>query len=235
MKKQTGHDVNRRLQEAERKDRLVNPEDYVNMRTKVSFCCAQGHTYSARPDRVVNAGSGCPHCAGVAPRSAEWVNRQIAPRCIHMDETTFHGMLHKAIFHCTLCSYAWTTVPNNTVNDRTSCPCCASHGFKTDKPATVYLMRFTINGHEFLKYGITNSPKSRYARHRLQGMQEVLLEKHFEAGTDAKLLEDRIKQQFGGRYVSKDILPNGHTETLPPHVSEEVMLYLESIIYRTEC
>lgn len=42
---------------------LVNPEDYINQRTKLLFECSEGHEWITGVGNVLNACTGCPTCA----------------------------------------------------------------------------------------------------------------------------------------------------------------------------
>ena len=52
---------------SERGGRCLSSE-YVNARTKLSWECARGHKWDAKPDHVVNSGSWCPTCRGKRPK-----------------------------------------------------------------------------------------------------------------------------------------------------------------------
>ena len=53
---------------------LVLIGDYINAATKTTFRCDKGHEWEASPDNVMNAGTGCPICAGNTLLTKEEVN-----------------------------------------------------------------------------------------------------------------------------------------------------------------
>jgi hypothetical protein len=55
----------------------------------------------------------------------------------------------------------------NTNNNGSGCPGCEKNGFNPEKNAYVYLLKH--NSWKMLQIGITNSPKSRLAKHRQSG------------------------------------------------------------------
>ena len=52
---------------------------YINVKTKMKWKCEHGHTWKCCFDRIKNQGSGCPHCAGLAPHTIEYC-RDIAKK-----------------------------------------------------------------------------------------------------------------------------------------------------------
>jgi hypothetical protein len=90
------------------------------------------------------------------------------------------------------------------------CPSCAEYGFNPDKEAYSYLIQFDT----FLKFGITNNINRRLRSLKKNGKFNIINTKKFIKGSDALLWEKSIKIIFGGKYVNKDICPDGHTETL---------------------
>lgn len=63
--------------------------------------------------------------------------------------------------------HVYVTSPNNRTNpsNATSCPHCATYGFRPNKPAYMYLMQREAEQ----QIGITNCPKTRIATHKRSG------------------------------------------------------------------
>ena len=104
------------------------------------------------------------------------------------------------------------------------CPSCAVYSFKLDIPSYGYLLDF---GH-FIKFGISNTLKVRLQRHKTKnGKFTVIKTKLFENGQDALDWENDIKKKYGGSHVSKEICPDGFTETLPMFFKETLLITLD--------
>ncbi|MFB6888923.1 GIY-YIG nuclease family protein [Kitasatospora sp. NPDC056327] len=96
------------------------------------------------------------------------------------------------------------------------CRYCASHGFDLTAPARVYVVQH--HQHNAVKVGIggTAGRNERVAQHRRSGW--VLVQDwHFATGVEAHAVEQAVLQQLReaghGPYLSRDIMPNGWTET----------------------
>ena len=79
----------------------------------------------------------------------------------------------------------------------------------------------------FLKYGITNSPKTRLRKHQSQGNCEIVLWKRFVDGTVPANIERDIDLRFGGRYVTENQLSDGWTETLSLDLLPQLIEFIE--------
>lgn len=120
--------------------------------------------------------------------------------------------LTKTEFRCILGNHFWQGIPANILHGN-GCPYCADHtggGFKPDKPAWIYVIKFA----NYIKYGITNNLERRLAVHKRNGKYTVITSKYFAMGQSALNLENDVKNIFGGRFVNKEICPDGYTETL---------------------
>ena len=100
---------------------IVMVGDYVNIRTKTTCQCSEGHEWQARPSDVMK-GSGCPHCAGQAPLSKEICNERLKDRNIKM-VGEYLGANHKTAFQC-LEGHEWDATPDNVMRGN-GCPHCA--------------------------------------------------------------------------------------------------------------
>lgn len=93
------------------------------------------------------------------------------------------------------------------------CPSCSVYGYDTCKPAALYVLKL---GDDFLKFGISNDFNRRFRelRKHCNYVVEVLYVFNYNTGSEAKLVEDRIKntlKQLG--VLSKNEISNGFTET----------------------
>jgi len=192
--------------------------DYLGARVITSFACNNGHIWSASPSNVLHK-SGCPKCSGRAPLTRGEINSRIIGRHLRMIGE-FTQTTEKTLFECRVCSYNWLATPGNIMSGK-GCRKCASYGFNPSKPAYGYILLFKT----YIKYGITNNLPSRLSRHILKNGNHDLVNKlYFEQGEQALLWENKIKTELGGRFVSKDVCPDGFTETLSidtlPYINE---------------
>lgn len=108
-----------------------------------------------------------------------------------------------------------------------SCPNCCTRGFRSNKPAYLYLHRLIhISGLVFYKFGITNrEPLDRVKQQasKFSGHCNLLFTRRFGVGLQALALESKIKKIAKGGCVSKSILPDGFTETFIEEDLGEIM------------
>ena len=123
---------------------------------------------------------------------------------------------HSSLFECSF-GHQWKTKPAHILNGG-GCPSCTNFGFKPDKSAVVYLLDFGY----YIKFGITNDLERRLVEHKRNGTYNIIATKEYELGIDALVWERRIKKKFGGKYVGRDICPDGWTETLPLEKLHEI-------------
>ena len=109
--------VNERL--ADREIRLVG--EFTGTLNKSLFTCKKRHTWEAKPGSVTR-GSGCPHCAGLAPLTKAIVSERIADREILL-LGDFTNTKTKTLFECKQ-KHTWEARPS-TVMAGHGCPFCA--------------------------------------------------------------------------------------------------------------
>lgn len=206
--------VNQRLLNDDRDIRQIG--EYITTKTKTDFQCNYGHIWKAAPYTIMR-GNNCPKCTADRIRlSKEIVNARISHRgIIQIGEYTRNKI--RTEFQCK-CGHIWKTTPNRIMSGD-GCPVCADYGFNPGKPAWIYILTFDT----FIKYGITNNLNSRFYKHTKSGQYTVALTKLYEDGSIALNWEKNIKIIFGGRYVTKEIMPDGYTETLSPDKLEALL------------
>lgn len=177
----------------------------IKVREKANFMCDNGHKWRATPDSIMT-GNGCPTCSD-SMLSNEIVNQRLNGTGIEI-VSEYMGITVKSEFKGK-CGHTWQSLPSN-IMAKPNCPLCAEYGFNPGKPAHIYILDF---GH-YIKYGITNNLDRRLKEHLGNGEYTVALSKLYEDGNAAKNWERNIKIIFGGRFVSKNICPDGYTETL---------------------
>lgn len=132
--------------------------------------------------------------------------------------STFTGSESKISYTCpkgNLCSGSI----NNYLRGR-RCKCCSVTGFDPEKEGNLYVVRWYKEGNEpFIKIGITNLEaiervRTQWSKSGKSYSYEVL---HVLKSDGYKIqsLENKLKQTLPCGYVSKEVFPDGYTETLP--------------------
>jgi hypothetical protein len=204
-RKLTKEEINKRLLDRE----ITLTSEYVGALIKSEFKCRENHTWTTTPGNVL-FGTPCPQCVGPgrgAPLSKDIVNERLVARGITvMGE--FKGVDYKTEFKCRE-NHIWVALPRNVLSV-SSCPSCAKHGFNPEKKAWTYVLNFG----SYIKYGITNNLDQRLNTLQKNGNYTLISSKCFENGLLALIWENNIKTIFGGKFVSKEVCPDGYTETL---------------------
>jgi hypothetical protein len=196
--------------------------DYTNMITNTLFKCASDHIWSARPGNILS-GRGCPRCyESILSRDIVNERLSISDREIKMIGEYINSAT-KTLFECND-KHTWMASPGQVLKGH-GCPYCCVYGFNPNKSAVIYLLDFG----KFIKYGISNNISRRLYEHTKSGSYKVTMTMNC-SGHQAIQWEKYIKEKFGGRYVSKKVLPDGYTETLSPELIDEILDTMKSII-----
>jgi len=198
--------INQRLSEGD--SGILLTGEYMTSGVKTKFMCDSGHEWEATPNNILK-GSGCPYCSGLNPITPDSMNLRLLndKRDVKLIGNLVNNRT-KTKFGCSL-GHEWETTPNSILNG-TGCPFCVKTGFDPKKAAWTYILVFET----YIKYGITNNLKRRLRQHLSNGIYTVANTKFYERGDDAIRWERHIKDRFGGRFVSREICPDGYTETL---------------------
>jgi hypothetical protein len=100
--------------------------EYSGTKIKTEFSCKNDHRWITKP-KTIRGGSGCPHCAGVAPLGAEIVSSRFEQLGI-MPIGQYVNVKTKMSFSGK-CGHVWETTPNR-IFAGTGCPYCAGAGAK---------------------------------------------------------------------------------------------------------
>jgi hypothetical protein len=189
--------------------------EYLGTNKNSTFRCVENHFWNTRLRNIISGG-GCPHCKGQARLTTEIVNERLIKRGITI-VSDYASALTKAEFLCAS-GHKWIARPNEVLRG-SRCPFCprsGKGGFNPDKPSYFYILKITpLDGIEFLKTGITKDSIRRIKEHSKWGSVEVIENILYKNGADALLREQKIKQVTTGKFISKDVMPNGWTETHP--------------------
>lgn len=191
--------------------------DYTTTKTKTEFLCSNGHTWVVLPKDVLS-GHGCPHCSDTR-LSKEAVNNRLLQNGQGISIVGDYVNAHTKTELICGNGHTWHAIPGG------GCPYCSKTGFKLDKPAWVYVLLFA----NYIKYGITNNLQNRLSTHqRVNGEYTLVGSRYFDVGLNALNLENEIKRIFGGCFVTKEVCPDGYTETLCISNLDKLLEYTEA-------
>lgn len=197
---------------------------YKNATEKVSLICDNGHNHTISPDKF-KRGIGCPKCAGQCPTQAkEDFEANVLNRA--WDFSADYEYKNSATNVSLICDkgHHHLITPNNFKHGN-GCPKCAKNGFRPNLPASLYLSSLSIDGIiKGYKLGITNnSVEARMRQHSKHSIFDhaIVEDYKFEIGKDALDLENKLKLGLYCNYFTKDQIPDGFTETIPPDQLEK--------------
>lgn len=193
---------------------LIGP--YLGNGKKTLFRCSFGHETMRIPSHVFR-GFNCAVCNGKARLTKEIINQKILESGNVMIGE-YLGAHQKTKFRCLL-GHEWDTMPHSVYYQNKGCPICNTGTFSSEIPAYAYVLLFG----DFIKYGITANLPRRLEQHTVNGKYTVIKTKLFNKGIEAFDWEYSIKNNYGGRFVTKERCPDGYTETLPTSLLEEIL------------
>lgn len=128
----------------------------------------------------------------------------------------------------------FSTIYFNAIKRQTGCPSCATKGFSDSKIGKFYINSVEDFSGNFiaLKYGITNQEIKDRLDQLNKNCQDVIVKNiayWVDDGSNIRQLEKLIKIAIGGKYLSPEILPQGHTETLPPWYLERLLDFVKTL------
>jgi hypothetical protein len=185
--------------------------EYVGARTKIKIICHKHSIFEQVPNSHLG-GSGCPSCAGAKRLTTEDFISKTIQKHGHIYDYSLVEYINARTKVKIICPEHGTFEQNpaNHLNGN-GCPSCASSGFKSNKPAIFYVLKF--NNQDLWKIGITNkSVSKRYSKNE-QELFTVVSTTKFKNGSHALHLENKIKSEYKEfLYEGINPLNNGHTE-----------------------
>jgi len=137
---------------------------------KLEWICSKGHVWTASVNQRNKGKSGCPYCSGRYPIKGEtdlatampW----LAKEAYGWDPASVKpgSSARKMTWQC-LNGHLYEAKVSDRALGGTGCPHCAKFGYKTSEPAWIYL----LSRDNEQKIGITNTWKTRFARHKSNG------------------------------------------------------------------
>ena len=105
---------------------------------------------------------------------------------------------------------------HNFLNTKVGCPSCSDYGYDKNKQANIYCVLWTSGNQHFVKVGITNNATSiRIQQQNTKTKYNPVVSNTYthKCGKLVEDLEKEIKGSFSSGVVSKEIFPDGFTET----------------------
>jgi len=145
---------------------------------KVFWKCKKGHKFEAPIENRVRRKDGCPYCSGrqclTGFNDLQTTDPKLAIQALGWDpKKVTRGSGNSVKWKCPE-GHTWMATPNTRTssnNNGSGCPGCEINGFNPEKDAYLYLVSHTA--WKMLQIGITNSPKSRLAKHRQKGWVQI--------------------------------------------------------------
>jgi hypothetical protein len=186
-----------------------NPEKYAMFSCKkMPWVCARGHQWNTRIDHRSRFNSQCPYCRGhlVIQGESDLAAKfpSIASEAYGWNpcEFKYGSNKEKKQWICS-CGHIYLATINQRTNGKSSCPQCSDFSYKFFKEGWVYLIE--QEGRQ--KIGISNIPRDRLCRHRLNGWELIEL-KGPMGGQEAWDIEWAVKSWL----KSNELLASGKQE-----------------------
>lgn len=211
----TRETFNDQLNKLGRTERMVG--EYLGAKIKTTFVCENGHEWPSKPNNILT-GRSCPICADTS-LTKDQINQRLIDEDRHIELIgVYKNNYTPTTFRCSE-GHEWQTNAGTLLSNKSECPTCAIYGFSPLKPAHIYVIAYR----DFIKYGVTNKIEQRLEQHRLWGEFNIIVKRACETGAIALRWENHVKTTIGGNYVSREIMGNGFTETLPRSKLNEVI------------
>ncbi len=167
----------------------------ISYKKKMTWKCSKGHLFESLIENR-RRGDGCQFCSGrqCLPgfNDLQTTDPELAKQAVGWDpKKVTRGSGKSVKWKCSE-GHTWMATLNtrtSTNNNGSGCPGCEINGFNPEKDAYVYLIKHT--GWKMLQIGITNSPKSRLAKHRQKGWVQIDIIGPIK-GAKAKLIERQL-------------------------------------------
>lgn len=125
---------------------------------RIDDCCGTGikicwqclncnYIWSAKPDHILNAGSGCPSCANILILTNVIVDERLKERNINRLSNYINNNT-LLDWKCSICNHIWAATPDSVLNKRkTGCPKCNLPG--TNEKLLNYIFKNNNLQYEF--------------------------------------------------------------------------------------
>jgi very-short-patch-repair endonuclease len=107
--------------------KILNPNDYENSHSRLTFECYKGHTWSVKLYNVLQ-GKGCAKCAGLRITTEEFaakVKEIHSDKIVLLSGQKYRGRTKKLLFKCHVDVHPiFSAAPNNIIFQKSGCPEC---------------------------------------------------------------------------------------------------------------
>ncbi|QDB74007.1 hypothetical protein [Aeromonas phage 4L372D] len=206
-------------------------ENYKGKSTKIKLLCnIDKHTWITRADNVLNRSSGCPKCKYRELADRLKTKETVAlERCVKICKTENYvpiGFVDgyksapSARFQYECPTHGVQTVRYiDFISKESRCPSCASHGYRPNKAGSFYIVKWSKDSHNFIKFGITNLKVKKRIEEQASKTHfnyEILYIKTWKDGRIAQYVESFIKRSKSlmRGVVLPEIFQDGFTETI---------------------
>ena len=197
----------------------------VTVRNGTASCtCDKGHSWTASAKIMVNNRTGCPDCNTDRKSKSYQSDRDAAVDLVSAlcksnsyvchGHDDWIGSLTRIHLECAN-GHRWSPTYDNFVHTKTNCPGCAKSGYNPSIPGWFYVYVWEVGDVKFFKYGITSNPKRRLNQQKMltNCTPTQLACVQFNDGNIPIEIE-RYISSIHSPAVSKDVFPDGYTETL---------------------
>ena len=207
---------------------VISVPEELSAKQKLPVKCNKcTYCWDTTYNSIVLKDSGCPLCNGAVKIPKEVMENRllsylnmIGMKLEHFQYTS-KGYTSKCSVEisCEKCGNVYSTSVASVLNG-CGCPKCAKFGFKSDEPATTYLISVEDAQGVLLgyKYGITCNLEQRMTQHRKlstsAGLNFKLIKVwHYTVGQQCSEHERVLKCTFPP-HITKNVMPAGFTETI---------------------
>lgn len=210
-----------------KKRNIILSQPYNRIVDNYDFRCSIcEHTWTTVLNNIINSGSGCANCVGVARLTNDKIDQRLkngnrpitrVGNCINA--TT------KITWKCHKCEKCWDAVPDSVINAKSGCGICGQMGIASQKyfdkhphkktiHGYVYLIEGEFNSTKFLKVGITErTVEQRFKQDKKKYSIKVVYAKRTTL-YNAYVLEQQLLQKYIKMLHRPDDNFGGKTECL---------------------
>lgn len=193
---------------------------YKNNISKVIITCTKHGDYEQQPQHHLN-GNGCSKCSVDNSRDniSNFIKKANKVHFYKYDYTQSKYVSARVKIKI-MCNFhgEFLQTPNSHLNG-SGCPTCSKNGYKQNKKGIFYVFAVYTSTNNILcyKFGITNTSidKRKYYHEYVNKLTyQYVFSAEFLDGEIPLKMENYVKSNIKTRYVSKKVIPNGHTETI---------------------
>ena len=219
-------------------------EPFKNAKTKLSLeCLKDGSKWTASINHIINNGYGCPKCKSINSAEQKKTPEHIAlQKCIDVCKEMNYNPVgfvnsyknNKSCFEYICKIHGKQSVSyNNFVDNGRRCSGCSKAGYDPNKQGSFYIIQWTKDDHNFIKFGITNRNLSVRVEEQASNTAyypTVLFSKTWGDGYIPLRLEKSIKSSglFKIGVVSKENFEDGFTETTDYAKLDNLLCYVRN-------